>query len=175
MQNLLPKLFLPENEHIFLLKAGQRKVVLSGLLVLLIAAGVFTEQIFLWLDHFFIGLFSTLGLYEVLQQSQAEVSSQLTMRSWPAMLSYGLMYTVLSFLTLHVYFNRLWKTKIAMSFYLGIFLICSLLIITGKLTPNGNWAYMLCRRLIEMVVSPLPVILLAAALSTFRAKQQNPA
>ena len=88
------------------------------------------------------------------------------------MLTYGLLYTGLSFCTLHVYFNRYRETKVIAGLYGSIFLTCSLLIVIGKIGPNGLWAYMLCRRLIEMVVSPLPVILLAAALSTLKGRPQ---
>ena len=165
MRNRILLLFQPEARSFAVPGEALRKTLLFGLLTLLLLTGVFTDYIYLYLDRLYYHVFTSLGWFAFLHQSQAEISSLVTQRSWPTMITYGLLYTALSFLFLHVYFNRNWKSLIAAGFYFIIFLACTALILTGKLLPNAELAYKLCRRLIEMVVSPLPVILLIAALA----------
>src|SRR5690606_35008833 len=167
MRNRILLLLQPEAQAIALPDGLLRKALLFGLLTLLFFTGVFTDSIFRNLDVFYYAIAEILGMNRVVNNSQAGVSSLITMRSWPSMLTYGLLYTGLSFAFLHIYFNRRWKSMIAAGFYLLIFVACCFLIVTGKLLADATWAYKLARRLIEMVVSPLPVILLIAAL--FRA------
>ncbi|MFC5270528.1 XrtX-associated membrane protein [Adhaeribacter terreus] len=165
MRNRILLLFQPEARNFAVPGNALRKALLFGLFTLLFFTGVFTDYIYLYLDRLYYFVFTSLGWFSLLNQSQAEVSSLVTMRSWPTMLTYGLLYTALSFLFLHVYFNKNWKSLIAAGFYFFIFMACTTLILTGKMLPDADWAYKLCRRLIEMVISPLPVILLIAALA----------
>lgn len=169
MRNLLP-IPLPEAAPAWGLASLPRKFLLVTLAAGLFFTGVYTEQIYLGLDRFYQHLFSSFGVFSFLNRSQAEVSAQLTMRSWPTMLTYGLLYTGLSFATLHVYFNHFWKTRITALFYAAVFLLCVLLIGVGKLVPEFEWAYKLCRRIIELVVSPFPVVLLLAVFAGFKRK-----
>ena len=169
MRNLLP-LPIPDTFRNLVQQAVPRKAALFSLVLVLFFTGVYTEQIYAWLDRFYQFLFSSFGIFSFLNRSQAEVSSQITMRSWPTMLTYGLMYTSLSFATLHVYFNNFYKTKITAAFYAAIFLLCVFLISMGKLIPEFVWAYKLCRRIIELVISPFPVVLLLAVFAGFKRK-----
>ncbi len=146
----------------------KRKALLFVLVLFLLLFGIYTEQIYLLLDRFYYSLASRVSFLSFLHTSQAEVSSKITMRSWPTMVTYGLIYTALSFAILHVYFNNLWKTKISALFYLALFVLCLILIAAGKFIPGMAWAYLLCRRLIEMIVSPFPIILLLAVFAGFK-------
>ena len=167
MRSLL-QLQLPESIQGVFTTGTKRKALLFCLFLILFLTGVFTEQIYLWLDQFFYYLSTKVGFLAFLNRSQAEVSSLITMRSWPTMITYGLSFTGLCFITLHVYFNDWWKTRITAAFYACIFLFCLGLIVLGKLVPDFNWAYMLSRRIIELVVSPFPVVLLLAVFAGFR-------
>lgn len=151
----------------------KRAAALLGLILILFFLGIYTEHIYLFLDKVFLHVFTSLGLGSVLRQSQAEVSAQITMRSWPTMATYGLLYTGLSFLILHVYLNDWQKTKLCAAFYASFLLTCVLLIGLGKLVPEFKWAYMLCRRLIEMIVSPFPIVLLLAVFAGFSRKNNS--
>ena len=167
MRNLL-QLQLPERTLKAFSVGYKRKLVLFCLFLILFFAGVFTEKLYLLLDQFYYFLSTKAGFLSFLNNSQAEVSTLITMRSWPTMVSYGLGFTGLCFITLHVYFNDRWKTKITAAFYASLFLLCFCLIVLGKIVPDFNWAYMLSRRIIELVVSPFPVALLIAVFTGFK-------
>lgn len=141
-----------------------RKVLLTFLFSLLFLAGVFTEQIYRAFDAFFNSVFAAFGMADDLKKSQQEVSTQLTERNWLTMISYGVLYTALCFITLHIFLNNMRKTLIAALLYGLLFGLCATFIITGKIFPSLYWPFKLSRRIIEIIVSPLPVILLMAAL-----------
>ena len=166
MPNLL-QLQLPERIQNVFSVINKRKLVLFCLFLILFFTGVFTEKIYLLLDRFFYFLSTKAGFLSFLNRSQAGVSTLITMRSWPTMVTYGLGFTGLCFITLHVYFNDIWKTKITAALYASLFLVCISLILVGKIAPDLNWAYMLSRRIIELVVSPFPVVLLIAVFAGF--------
>src|SRR4051812_30920084 len=115
MRNLL-QFPLPESWRLPPSFSLKRAVVLFGLILILFCFGLYTEQIYLSLDKVFLNLFTSLGLSSLLRQSQAEVSTQITMRSWPTMISYGIIYICLGFLILHVYLNDWRKTKLSAAF-----------------------------------------------------------
>ena len=142
-----------------------RKVLLALLFSLLFLSGVFTEQIYRAFDLFYKTVFTSLGFAGTLERSQQEVSTQLTERSWLTMISYGLLYTLLSFITVHIFLKNARNTLIAGLLYAFLFGLCIVLILTGKVFSSLHWPFMLCRRLIEIIVSPLPVILLMATLT----------
>ena len=167
MRNLL-QIQLPERLQNAFMVGSNRKPLLFCFFLILFFTGVFTEQIYLLLDQFFYFLSTKAGFLAFLNKSQAEVSSLITMRSWPTMVTYGLGFTGLCFITLHVYFNDFWKTKITAAFYACIFIFCFSLILLGKIAPELDWAYKLSRRIIELIVSPFPVILLIAVFTGFK-------
>ena len=167
MRNLL-QIQLPERlQHAFTI-GSNRKPLLFCLFLILFFTGVFTEQLYLLLDQFYFFISTKVGFLSFLNTSQAEVSTLITMRSWPTMVTYGLGFTGLCFITLHVYFNDFWKTKITAAFYVSIFVFCLSLIVLGKIAPELDWAYKLSRRIIELVVSPFPVVLLIAVFAGFK-------
>jgi hypothetical protein len=165
MRNRILLLFQPEARHFAFPGDLLRKTLLFGLFTLLVLTGLFTDHIFLFLNKLYHYIFISLGLFSFLNKSQVEVSSLVTMRSWSTMITYVLLYSALSFLFLHLYFNRSWKSLIVAGFYFFIIMACTMLILTGKLLPDAEWAYKLCLHLMEMLVSPLPVILLIAAMA----------
>src|SRR5688572_8608894 len=167
MRNLLQIQLSERIQHAFTISSN-RKPLLFCLLLILFFTGVYTEKIYLLLDQFFYFLSTKAGFLSFLNNSQAEVSSLITMRSWPTMITYGLGFTGLCFITLHVYFNDFRKTKITAAFYASIFIFCLSLIVLGKIVPDFTWAYKLSRRIIELVVSPFPVVLLIAVFAGFK-------
>ncbi len=172
MRNLL-LLRLPDQKRFLAGFSLRRGLALFCLILILFFLGIYTEQVYQFFDKVFLDLFTNLGISSLLNRSQAEVSSQITMRSWPTIFAYGALYTSLGFLILHIYLNNRWKTKMSAAFYGALFATCVLLILLGKLVPSFNWAYMLCRRLIELIVSPFPVILMIAVFAGFHPKSKN--
>ncbi|KAA9331250.1 XrtX-associated membrane protein [Adhaeribacter soli] len=156
-------------QHTLNFSPFSRKVLLALLFSLVFLAGVFTEQIYHAFDLLYKAVFTALGLAGSLERSQQEVSTQLTERNWLTMISYGLLYTILCFITVHIFLKNARNTLIAGLLYAFLFGLCIALILTGKIFSSLHWPFMLTRRLIEIIVSPLPVILLMATL-TKRAK-----
>ena len=135
---------------------------LSGLILV---AGAYTDLIFPALDRIILKLVVALdltGLYQALVHSS---HSKITMQRLPTMLAYGLGYCLLCLLTLYVYFGRTQKFFFALLFYTGVFALCACLIVLGKALGDLVPMYNLARRLIEMIVSPFPVVLLVCAFS----------
>jgi len=151
----------------------RRGTALLGLILILFFFGIYTEQLYHFFDKAFLSLFTSLGISSLLNRSQAEVSTQITMRSWPTIFTYGALYTSLCFLILHVYLNNFRKTKMSAAFYGALFATCILLIFLGKLVPGYTWAYTLCRRFIEMIVSPFPMVFLIAVFHGFSPKNKS--
>lgn len=140
-------------------------LILLGLLIFL--AGFYTESIFSLLTEFYNHAFTVLGWKNAVTDTRKEVSDLVTMRSFPAMVTYGMLYTLLSFLFLFFYFRDKQQTRLAGIFYMAIFFCCALLIFIGKLSPELAGAYKLSRRLIEFIVSPFPIVLLVATSKAF--------
>lgn len=155
----------------FSVKKITRISALIFLLTALLLIGALTDTIYRWLDDFYANLFAEGGLLHFLQASQTNVDQSITKRSWTTMLSFGLLYTGLSMLFLHVYFADLRKTKVVVGLYGLVFFFCAVLIVVGKLS-NVLQANQLSRHLIELIVSPFPIVLLIPALSfLFSAKK----
>jgi hypothetical protein len=129
------------------------------LLGLLFGLGLYPEPVFAWLTQLWQVLLPD-WLLALLHQS---TSSELTRRSLPAMLTYGLLYCGLCLLLVRVLLGRRRQSALALMLYGLGFAGCALLIVVGKLGQQ-EWAYQLARRGIDAIVSPLPVVLLVPLL-----------
>ncbi|MDF7812916.1 hypothetical protein [Hymenobacter sp. YC55] len=110
-------------------------------------------------------VFTSIGLADELAALQRSVSRQITWRSLPTMLSYGLLYTGTCLLLLRLLLPRGGRRmRWAALLYLIVFGACGLLLAGAKLAGDVPWAYRLARRLIDFIVSPLPVIVLVPLL-----------
>lgn len=153
----------PQLRH--LARRWTRNFVLIWLASLMLAAGVYTDAIFPALDVAILKLVQVLGLTDLYQALVNNSHSKITMQRLPTMLAYGLGYCSLCLLILYVYLGKTQKFLLALLFYAGVFTLCFLLLVLGKTLGDLVPVYNLARRLIEMVVSPLPVILLVCAFS----------
>ncbi|KAA9333491.1 hypothetical protein F0P96_11030 [Hymenobacter busanensis] len=109
-------------------------------------------------------VFEALGLQHFANQLQQGVSGQVTTRSLPAMLTYGLLYTGCCLLLLRLALGTGARMRMAVFIYAGVFVACILLIAVGKAAGDWAWSYRLGRRLIDFIISPLPVVILVPLL-----------
>ena len=78
-------------------------------------------------------------------------------------------------LLLHLLLRNPRRTRWAVQLYLGLFGLCGLLLLLGKLGGDITWFYKIGRRIIDFVVSPLPVMLLLPLLWPGRGQSATPA
>jgi hypothetical protein len=146
-----------------------RAAIKNAFLVLMastiLAAGAYTDLIFKALDVAIVELVQALGLTDSYQAVVKNSHAKLTLQSLPSMLVYGLGYCSLCLLILYVYLGKRQQFLLVLVFYAGVFALCLGLIVLAKALGNCVPVYNLARRLIEMVVSPLPVILLVSVFS----------
>ncbi|HEX8428444.1 MAG TPA: hypothetical protein VF639_19265 [Hymenobacter sp.] len=127
--------------------------------------GTYDWVVFDVLDAGWHKLLSSLNLTEQLAALQRGVNGQVTRRSLPTMLTYGVLYTSVCLLLLRLLLPRGGRRmRRALLLYAAVFGACTLLLIGGKLAGDALWAYRLGRRLIDFVVSPLPVAVLVPLL-----------
>ena len=140
------------------------RLLLAALLAaLLFWTGTYDETVFAWLTAGWQRVLAAIGLNELAQRIQQGTSGQVTTRSVPAMLTYGLAYTGTCLLILALLVPRQ-ALRTALGLYLGVFALSALLLLGGKAAGDVQWAYKLGRRLIDFIVSPLPVIALVPLL-----------
>lgn len=148
-----------------LARRGIRNASLLLLASAILAAGVYTDLIFKALDAAILQLVNALDLDNMYQAVVRNSHSKITMQRLPSMLAYGTGYCSLCLLTLYIYLSKREQFLLAILFYAGVFALCVCLLALGKLLGDFVPAYNLARRLIEMIISPLPVILLVSAFS----------
>ncbi|GAB3830634.1 XrtX-associated membrane protein [Hymenobacter jeollabukensis] len=140
------------------------RLPLAALLAaLLFWAGTYDVAVFAWLTAGWQRLLEAIGLSPLAQRIQQGISGDVTTRSLPAMLTYGLAYTSICLLILALLIPRR-AMRTAAGLYLGVFALSALLLLGGKAAGDVRWAYQLGRRLIDFIVSPLPVIALVPLL-----------
>ncbi|MGI4762221.1 MAG: XrtX-associated membrane protein [Janthinobacterium lividum] len=139
--------------------------LLAGLLAgALFAVGMAPEVVFAVLTRGWQVVFGWLGQGGALAQLQQGTSHLVTTRSLPAMATYGLLYVAGCLLLLHALLRDGRRTRWAAQVYLGLLGLCVLLLVGGRLGGNIAWAYKLGRRVIDFVISPLPVMILLPVL-----------
>lgn len=139
--------------------------LLAGLLAgALFLMGMESEVVFAALTRGWQAAFGLLGQGGALAQLQQGTSHLVTTRSLPAMATYGLLYVAGCLLLLHVLLRDGRRTRWAAQVYVGLLGLCVLLLVVGRLGGNIAWAYKLGRRVIDFVISPLPVMILLPVL-----------
>lgn len=134
--------------------------LLAALLVaLLFCLGTYDEVVFAWLTKACRHTLHALGLDAWAGRIQQGTSGQVTTRSLPAMLLYGLGYTGICLAILALLLPPPAR-RTALGLYTLVFALSALLLAGGKLAGDVAWAYQLGRRLIDFIVSPLPLIVL---------------
>lgn len=134
-------------------------------LAVVLAAALFwlgaeSEAIFGFLTRAWQAVFTALGLGGALAHWQQGTSQLVTTRSLPAVASYSLLYVAVSLLLLHVLLRDARRTRQAARVYLALLALYALLTLAGRLGVGPDWPYRLSRRIIDFVVSPLPVMVL---------------
>ncbi|WP_375433833.1 XrtX-associated membrane protein [uncultured Hymenobacter sp.] len=151
-----------------------RAVAVAGLVLLLFWFGTYDLAVFGALNAGWQKLFDTLGLTDQLAAIQRGVSGQVTRRSLPTMLTYSLLYTSTCLLLLRLLLPRGGhRMRWACLLYAAVFVACGLLLVGGKLAGDAVWAYRLGRRLIDFIVSPIPVIILVPLLRWYVSPKQQ--
>ena len=136
-----------------------RWFVAGCLVLVLFVVGVESETIFAALTRGWQAGFEVLGLGPVLARWQQGTSALVTKRSLPAMATYSLAYVGLCLLLLHVLLRGR-RTRWAAQLYGALLGLYILLMLGGRLGGNQAWAFNASRRIIDFVVSPLPVMML---------------
>lgn len=126
----------------------------------LFIVGVESEAIFVVLTRGWQALFNLVGLGDTLARLQQATSHLVTTRSLPAMGTYTLLYVGGCLLLLHVLLRDGRRTRWIAQLYLGLLVLYALLMVGGRLGGNAEWAFRLSRRIIDFIVSPLPVMML---------------
>ena len=143
---------------------GWQKIALRWLLAvflvgLLFCLGTYDEAVFAWLTDACQHALRAVGLDTWAGRIQQGTSGQVTTRSLPAMLLYGLGYTSICLGILALLLPPP-ASRTALGLYALVFVLSALLLLGGKLAGDVAWAYQLGRRLIDFIVSPLPLIVL---------------
>jgi len=141
------------------LQRGLRYAAIAGLVAVLFLLGVNSGPVYQALTEAWAAVLPA-SLAESLRQG---TSTLVTKKSLPAMLTYGIFYTSLCLLLIGLLLGTWRRLGLALTAYWLVFGACALLLVLGKI-GHLDWAYQLARRLIDMVVSPLPVIILVPLL-----------
>ena len=148
-----------------LLSGLGRVLAITGLVLVLFYLGTYDWVVFDALTAVWQKFCTSIGLADELTAMQRGVSRQITWRSLPTMLTYGLLYTSTCLLLLRLLLPQGGRRmRWALLLYLAVFGACGLLLLGAKLAGDVPWAYRLARRLIDFIVSPLPVIVLVPLL-----------
>jgi hypothetical protein len=139
--------------------------LLAGLLVLILfVIGMESDAVFAALTQAWQAIFELLGLGPALARWQQGTSHLVTTRSLPAMATYSLGYVGLCVLLLHTLLRNGRRTRWAAQVYLGLLGLYVVLMLVGKLGGDIAGAYKAGRRIIDFIVSPLPVMILLPVL-----------
>lgn len=137
----------------------------AGLLVVaLFWAGMHNDLVFAVLTQAWQKIFLLLGLTAQVAGPPSGVSALVTKRSLPAVFTYSLLYTAACLGVLYAALYDGARMRLVLQLYAAVFAACALLLLGGKLLGDASWAYQLGRRLIDFIVSPLPVIILVPLL-----------
>lgn len=137
-----------------------RWALAAALALVLFVVGMESDTIFASLTRSWQVVFNLVGLGTLLARLQQGTSHLVTTRSLPAMGTYSLLYVGGCLLLLHVLLRDGRRTRWAAQLYLGLLALYVLLMVGGRLGGNAEWAFKLSRRIIDFIVSPLPVMLL---------------
>ncbi|GAA4013969.1 hypothetical protein GCM10022408_28890 [Hymenobacter fastidiosus] len=143
--------------------------VIAALLVLgIFGAGMYADVVRSASDQFWQQLLTLVGLTDRAAALQQGISGLVTKRSLVSVVTYSLLYTSGCLLLLAVVLNTTQQVWRVLQLYGAVFTTCAALFLLGKLAGDAPWAYQLARRLIDFIVSPLPVIILVPLLRWYQ-------
>ncbi|WP_128396940.1 XrtX-associated membrane protein [Botryobacter ruber] len=123
----------------------------------------FWERVFMQkLESIYKFVFASLGVSNNMLDG-ARVGGITTGSSGLVVMSYGLLYSLLSLFVIHFYFFRRATTKIAIGLYCGITVLFLLFKISGVIL-NLEPLHLVSFRIKAIILSPMPIILLIPAL-----------
>lgn len=134
------------------------------LVVAIFCIGIYSDTVLATIDAFWQHLLTLLGLGGHASTVQQGISGLVTKRSLVSVVTYSLIYTSTCLLLLTVALGSTRRMRLVFVLYGAVFVICATLVVVGKLAGDAAWAYKLARRLIDFIVSPLPVIILVPLL-----------
>ena len=137
-----------------------RWLLAGGLAAALFVVGMESDAVFAALTRAWQAGLAALGLGGLVARWQQGTSHLVTTRSLPAMATYSLLYLGGSLLLLHVLLRDARRTRWAAQVYLGLLALYVSLMVGGRLAGNNEWAFKISRRIIDFLVSPLPVMIL---------------
>ena len=143
------------------------------LVAVLFWAGVYDESVFALLTSAWRNLLTALGAADLLAAMQQSVSGEVTKRSLPVVATYAMAYTGVCLLLLRLLVPA-GRMRLVLLLYLAVFGCCAVLLVAGKLTGGVPWIYQLSRRLIDFIVSPLPVLVLVILLRWYVPAASSP-
>ncbi|AII52426.1 hypothetical protein N008_10610 [Hymenobacter sp. APR13] len=144
-----------------------RLTAVAVLIMLLFLCGIYDETVFTILGPAWQKVATTLGFSEQLARLQQGISGEVVKRSLPVVATYALLYLSLSLLLLRLLLPAR-RMPLVLKLYGFVILAYIILLLVGRLTGNVPWVYQLGRRLIDFLVSPLPIIILVCLLRWFR-------
>lgn len=150
-----------------------RWLLAAGLLGLLFELGSSNELLFGWLTRSWQAFFAAVGLGPWLHALQQGTSSEVARRSLPAVVSYAGLYLGLSLLLLRVLAPGAAQWWLAVRLYAAGALLYAALLLAGRLGGQVATLYRAARHLIDFLVSPLPVLLLAVLLNSPLGRVEN--
>lgn len=137
----------------------------AGLALVLFWVGANPDTVFAMLTKAWQSLFEALGLGTLLERLQHSTSHAVTTRSLPAMLTYGVLYLATCLLLLRLVLPDAQAWRLAVQLYAGAMALCAALLLLGKLGGDVALFYQAGRRIIDFLVSPVPVLVLVPLLS----------
>jgi small-conductance mechanosensitive channel len=150
-----------------------RGALIVGLVLALFFIGIFSDAVLAAIDAFWQHLLRLLGLADQAATLQQGISGLVTKRSLISVVTYSLLYTCGCLLLLIVALNDGRRFRLVLQLYAAVFAACFALVVVGKLAGDATWAYKLARRLIDFIVSLLPVIILVPLLSWYRPTEKK--
>ncbi|MGI4871198.1 MAG: XrtX-associated membrane protein [Janthinobacterium lividum] len=138
-----------------------RRIALCLVLALVLTWAAFNEEmLFGLLARGWAAVFSALGLEGLLARVQQGTSAGITKKSVPATITGSLLYIGGCLLLLHVLLRSRSRTWLAIRVYLVLFATCVVLLLAASLAHHNELLYKLGRHIIDLTVSPLPVMVL---------------
>lgn len=150
-----------------------RILAIGGLIALLFLCGIFDETIFATLGPVWQKVATSLGFSEQMARLQQGISGEVVKRSLPVVATYALLYLSLSLLLLRLLLPA-YRMPLVLKLYGGVIAAYIILLLVGRLTGNVPWVYQLGRRLIDFLISPLPIIILVCLLRWYKPKARQP-
>lgn len=142
-----------------------RWVLAAGLALLLFWVGSESDAVFAALTRAWQAIFTAIGQGHLLDRLQQGTSQQVTKRSLPAMLTYSVLYLAVCLLLLRLVLHNAHVWLLAARLYAGVIGLCAGLLLLGKLGGDVAICYHAARRLIDFLVSPVPVLILVLLFS----------